>query len=148
MSYQLPPEPPKDDKASIASALQEITEKAQLLVKDEIELAKAEVQVKVKALGKGAAIGAAAGVFVLGALIMLLFGFAWLAWYLLPVNGTSYFWGFFFVAAVLLLLAAVAGFLASRFFKKGAPPTPQMAIDEGKKIQQTVNEARAAEVQR
>lgn len=148
MSYQLPPEPPADDKATMASAIQEITEKAQLLVKDEIELAKAEVQVKVKALGKGAAVGAAAGVFVLGALIMLLFGFAYLAWYLLPVNDQAYFWGFFFVAGVLSVLAAVAGFLASRFFKKGAPPTPQMAIDEGKKIQQTVNEARAAEVQR
>ena len=69
MSYQMPPAPEKDeDKATIASAIQEITEKAQLLVKDEIELAKAEVEVKVKALGKGAAISAAAGVFVLGVL--------------------------------------------------------------------------------
>ena len=150
MSTQLPPpEKQRDDSASIASAIQEITEKAQLLVKDEIELAKTEVELKVKALGKGAAIGAAAGVFVLAALIMILFGFAYLAYYELPIgNNLTFFWGFFFVAAVLLILAAVAGFLAARFFKKGAPPVPQMAIDEGKKIQETVNEARAAEVQR
>ena len=148
MSYQLPPEQERDDKATIASAIQEITEKAQLLVKDEIELAKAEVEVKVKALGKGAAIGAAAGVFVLSALLMLLHGFAWLAWYVLPVNNNSYFWGFFFVAGVFIILAAIAGYVASRFFKKGSPPMPQMAIDEGKRIQQTVNEARAAEVKR
>lgn len=148
MSFQAPPQREDPDKATIASAIQEITEKAQLLVKDEIELAKTEVELKVKALGKGAAIGAAAGVFVLAALLMIMHGLAWLAWYVLPVGGSSFFWGFFFVAGVFLVLAAVAGFLAARFFKKGAPPTPQMAIDEGKKIQATVNEARAAEVQR
>ncbi len=150
MSTQLPTDPgaDRDDKATIASAIQEITEKAQLLVKDEIELAKTEVELKVKALGKGAAIGAAAGVFVLAALLMLLHGLAWLAWYVLPVNQSSFFWGFFFVAGVLLVLAAIAGLLAARFFKKGSPPKPTMAIDEAQRIQQTVNEARAAEVQR
>ncbi len=148
MSYQLPPEQERPDTDTIASAIREITEKTQLLVKEEIELARAEIEVKAKALGKGAAIGAAAGVFVLAALLMILHGLAWLAWYLLPVNDNSQFWGFFFVAAVLLLLAVVAGLLARRFLKKGSPPTPQMAIDEGKRIQATVNEARAAEVQR
>ena len=145
MSYQ---PPRRDDHATIASAIQEITEKTQLLVKDEIELAKTEVTLKAKTLGKGAAIGAAAGVFVLAALLMLLFGFAYLAYYLLPGNDLAFFWGFFFVAGVFLVLAAIAGFLASRFFKKGSPPKPEMAIEEGKRIQQTVNEARAAEVQR
>lgn len=144
----MPPEQEREDKASIASAIQEITEKAQLLVKDEIELAKAEVEQKVKALGKGAAVGAAAGVFVLAALLMIMHGLAWLAWYVLPVNNTSFFWGFFFVAGVFLVLAAIAGFLASRFFKKGSPPKPVMAIDEAHRIQTTVNEARAAEVKR
>ncbi|MBA2348313.1 MAG: phage holin family protein [Solirubrobacterales bacterium] len=137
-----------DEKASVASAIQEITEKTRLLVKDEIELAKAEVQLKVKALGVGAGIAAAAGIFVLGALVMLLFGFAWLAWYLLPVNNQSIYVGFFFVAGVLLIMAAIAGLVAKRFLTKGSPPTPAMAIDEGKKIQETVNEARAAEVKR
>ena len=51
-------------------------------------------------------------------------------------------------ALLALVGAAIAGYYAMRFFKKGAPPTPQMAIDEGKRIQQTVNEARSAEVQR
>ncbi len=126
----------------------EVTSKASLLVKEEIELAKAEVEVKVKALARGAAVGAAAGIFVLAALLIAMHGFAWLAWYLLPVNSSSFFWGFFFVAGVFLVLAAIAAFLALRFFKKGSPPTPQMAIDEGKRIQQTVNAARAAEVKR
>lgn len=147
MSYQAPPTG-RDDDASIASAIQQITEKTQLLIKDEIELAKAEVQVKVKALAKGAAIGAAAGVFVLAALLLLIQGMAWLAWYVLPVNNQSFFWGFFFVAALFLIFAAAAGFFAARLFKAGAPPTPQMAIEEGKRIQQTVNDARAAEPRR
>ena len=148
MSHQMLEPEDESTSASIASAIQEITEKAQLLVKDEIELAKTEVELKVKALGKGAAIGAAAGIFVLAALLMVMHGLAWLAWYILPVNNASFFWGFFFVAGVFLVLAAIAGLLAARFFKKGSPPKPVMAIEEGKLIQQTVNEARAAEVQR
>ncbi len=147
MSYQ-PPQRDRESEASIASAIQEITEKTQLLVKDEIELAKSELEVKVKALARGAAIGAAAGIFVLAALLMLMHGFAWLAYYFLPVNDLAFFWGFFFVAGLFLVGAAIAGYYAARFFKKGAPPTPQMAIDEGKRIQETVNEARAAEVKR
>jgi hypothetical protein len=145
MSYQ-PPQ--RESDASIASAIQEITEKTQLLVKDEIELAKSELEVKVKALARGAAIGAAAGIFVLAALLMLLHGFAWLSYYFLPVGDLAFFWGFFFVAGLFLVAAAVAGYFAARFFKQGAPPKPQMAIDEGKRIQQTVNEARAAEAKR
>ena len=138
----------RDDDPSIASAIQEITEKTQLLIKDEIELAKAEVEVKVKSLVKGAAIGAAAGVFVLAALILIIQGMAWLAWYVLPVNNQSFFWGFFFVAGLFLIFAAAAGYFAARLFKEGAPPTPQMAIEEGKQIQQTVKAARAAEPRR
>lgn len=146
MSTQLPQR--DEEKTSIATAIQEITEKSQLLIKDEIELAKTEVQIKVKALGVGAGIAAAAGIFVIAALLMLLFGFAWLAWYLLPVNANSIYLGFFLVAGVLLILAAIAGLVAKKFLTKGAPPMPEMAIDEGKKIKTTVDEARAAEVQR
>ena len=35
-------------------------------------------------------------------------------------------------------MGALAGFLASRAFKKGAPPTPRLAIAEAKRIQETV----------
>ena len=42
------------------------------------------------------------------------------------------------MAAVLFLLGALAGYIASRAFKSGAPPTPQMAIDEAKRIKETV----------
>ena len=122
---------------NIAEAIQEVSERASMLVREEIELAKVEVTEKVTKLIKGAVVGIAAGIFVVFALIYLLHGLAWLTWYeLFPDQ--QYFWGFFVVAAVLLLLGALAGYIAARAFKSGAPPTPQMAIDEAKRIRETV----------
>ena len=122
---------------NIAAAIQEISDRATLLMREEIELAKAEVTEKVTKLIKGAVVGIAAGIFVVFALIYLLHGFAWLTWYeLFPDQ--QYFWGFFVVAAVLLLLGALAGYIAARAMKSGAPPTPAMAIDEAKRIRDTV----------
>jgi uncharacterized membrane protein YqjE len=122
---------------NIAQAIQEVSDRATLLVREEIELAKAEVTEKVTKLIKGAVVAIAAGIFIVFALIYLLHGFAWLTWYeLFPDQ--QYFWGFFIVAAVLLLLGALAGYIAARAMKSGAPPTPAMAIDEAKLIKETV----------
>ncbi len=122
---------------NIAEAIQEVSERASLLVREEIELAKVEVTEKVTKLVKGAVVGIAAGIFVVFGLVYLLHGFAWLTWYeLFPDQ--QFFWGFFVVAAVLLLLGALAGYIASRAFKSAAPPTPQLAIDEAKRIKETV----------
>jgi uncharacterized membrane protein YqjE len=122
---------------NIAQAIQEVSDRATLLVREEIELAKVEMTEKVTKLIKGAIVGIAAGIFVVFALIYLLHGFAWLTWYeLFPDQ--QYFWGFFVVAAVLLLLGALAGYIAARAMKSGAPPTPVMAIDEAKLIKETV----------
>ena len=124
--------------ANLVQAIQEVSEKASLLVREEIELAKAEVTEKVSKLGKGAAVAAAAGLFVLGALIMILFGLAWLAYWAIPFPDGQYFWGYFTIAAILLLLAALAGFIAYRALKAGSPPAPNMAIEEAKLIRDTV----------
>ena len=126
-------------QASLAAAIQDVTEKAQILIREEIELAKTEVEGKVRSLVRGAAIGAAAGIFALAALLLIIHGLAWLAYDLLPIGDASTFYvGFFFVAAIFLILGAIAGFLAAKAFKKGSPPTPQLAINEAKLIQQTV----------
>jgi H+/Cl- antiporter ClcA len=125
-------------QAAISKSLQEISEKAQLLVREEIELAKLEVTEKVTKLVKGAAVAIIAGVFAIFGLNLLLHGLSWLAFYVLPVPSQAVFWGFFLVAGVLFLLGGLAGFLASRFLKGGAPPTPEMAIEEGRKIKDTV----------
>ncbi|MEA2288745.1 MAG: hypothetical protein QOD55_742 [Solirubrobacteraceae bacterium] len=124
--------------ANIAQAIQEVSERAQILVREEIELAKAEVTEKVTSLVKGVVVGLAAGVFAVFGLLFLLHGFAWLAYFAIPFPDGTFFWGFFIVAALLFLLGGLAGFLAAKAFKKGAPPTPNLAIDEAKRIRDTV----------
>jgi len=128
--------------AKIAQAIQDVSEKAQLLVREEIELAKAEVEQKVKSLAKGAVIGSIAGFFALVGAFMVLNGFAWLAWYIVPVDDQAIFWGFFIVAAILFLLGALGGFLAARAFKKGSPPVPHMAIEEAQQIRATIESSK------
>ncbi len=131
--------PPGDgSQANIAEAIQEVSDKAQLLIREEIELAKAEVTQKVMKLLRGTVIAGAASGFVLGALIVLLHGFSWLAYELLPTPAGDFYWGFFFVAGLLLVLGGIAGFLAAKAFKAGAPPAPKMAIEEARLIKETV----------
>jgi hypothetical protein len=121
----------------LSQTVQEISERAALLVREEIELAKAEVTEKVTKLLKGIVVGIAAGIFVITGMLFLLHGFAWLAWFVLPVDRNGFFWGFFFVAGLLFLMGGLAGYLAARFLREGAPPKPEMAIDEAQEIKRT-----------
>ena len=140
---------PDQGQTDLARAVQEVTERASVLIREEVELAKAEMTAKATKLAKGAAIGAAAGVFVLAALIYFLHGLSWLSWKLVRGDGTDNFYlGFMIVTAVLVLLAAIAGFVAYRMINKGAPPTPQMAIEEAQLIRQTVTDAQHAPIER
>jgi H+/Cl- antiporter ClcA len=125
---------------NIAQAIAEVSEHVSALVRDEIALAKAEVTQKITKLAKGIVVGIAAGIFVLGALVFILDGTAWLLYYVFPIgNNREFFWGFYFLALILLVLAGLAGYLAFRFVRAGAPPTPKMAIDEARKIRETVS---------
>ena len=140
MSSPPPPAEKQPESAqNIAAALAEVSERASVLVREEIELAKAEVSEKARKLIRGTIVGAAAGVFVLSALVFVLVGCAWLLTYFLPFNAFAYFWGFFAMAAILLVLGAVAGLIAARAVKRGAPPVPNMAIEEARKIRETVS---------
>jgi len=123
----------------LAQTVQDISERAALLVREEIELAKAEVTEKITKLLRGIVIGLAAGLFVVIGLLFLLHGMAWLAWYVLPTgNNLSYFWGYFVVAGLLFGLGGLAGFLAAKFFKQSTPPVPTMAIKEAGLIKRTL----------
>ena len=129
--------------SDLAQAVQEATEKASLLVREEIELAKAEMTEKVSKLVKGAVVGAVAGIFAVFGLIYLLHGLAWLIWQL--IGGRSSYWiGFAIVALLLFVLGAIAGLIATRAFKRATPPAPTMAIEEGKLIKETVSSSRPA----
>ena len=127
----------QSDPQRIGHTVAEISEKASLLVREEIELAKAEVSQKVKTLSKGAAVAAVAGIFAVLGLIFLLHTLSWFFWWLLGVD--DIFWGYLITTAILFVFAGIAGMLGLRWIKKGSPPTPDMAIDEAKRIKETVS---------
>ncbi len=131
--------PPPEQSHNIATAITEVSERASLLIREEIELAKAEVSEKATKLVKGAVVGVAAGIFLITALFFVLIGCAWLLYFYLPVGDFAYFWGFFAMAAILVVLGLIAGFIAARAVKKGSPPVPSMAIEEARKIRETVS---------
>jgi H+/Cl- antiporter ClcA len=123
--------PPNADK-DLGEIVSEVSEKASLLVRQEIELAKAEVTSKVSKLTRGAAVGAAAGVFLIFGITTFFHGLAWFLTDLLNQEDNNCV-GFAIVTALLFLLAIIAGLIAMRLFKKGSPPTPDLAIEEAKK---------------
>jgi uncharacterized membrane protein YqjE len=133
--------PPGTAEKSLGEIVNELSEKASLLVREEIELAKAEVQQKVSRIMKGAALGALAGIFLVFMLIYLLHALSWL-WVDL-FNFNAVWLGYAITTGILLVLGALAGLLAVRFFKKGTPPTPELAIEEAKKTRATLEEARS-----
>jgi uncharacterized membrane protein YqjE len=144
MSVLPPPEQQSHSGQRIGATVSEISERASVLVREEIELAKAELSEKVSNLMRGAVVGVAAGIFLLTALFFFLVGCAWLLYFYLPGPTFAYFWGFFGMAVILVLMGAFAGFTASRVMKKAAPPVPSMAIEEARKIRDSVSPADGA----
>jgi uncharacterized membrane protein YqjE len=127
--------PAPDDKPvedmTVGELVFEVSDRASVLIREEIELAKTEVTEKVNRLLRGSVVGLVAGIFVLLALALGMHGIAWL----LNDEVFNNAWaGFFVEAGVFLLIAAGAGFYAYRSFKRAAPPTPDMAIEEAKEI--------------
>jgi uncharacterized membrane protein YqjE len=126
----IPPPDPKDGDKSVAELVFDVSEKTSSLIREEIELAKAEVSEKVGKLLRGSVVGIAAGTFAFLALILAMHGFAWL------INDIFFdeTWpGFFIEAALFLLVAAAAGLFAYRSVQAGTPPVPEQAIEEAKR---------------
>ena len=122
--------PPDSEDRSVAELVFDVSERASSLIREEIELAKAEIGEKVGKILRGSAVGAAAGAFAFLALILIMEGIAWLLNEELFDGKT---WpGFFIEAAIFLLIAAAAGLFAYRSVQAGAPPVPEQAIEEAK----------------
>src|SRR5688572_925039 len=123
---------------SLGDVVTEVTEKASFLVREEIELAKAEVTAKVTKLGKGAGALAAAGTLAVFALI---FFFHALAWFINDAFNWSTVWpGYLATFFIILVMGAVIGFLGVRWLKGGSPPTPDLAIEEAKRTREMLDQ--------
>ncbi len=133
-----PPQDPSDK--SLGDLVSDVSIQTSSLIREEIELAKAEVREKVNELVKGSVVGIAAGTFAFLALILIMHGFAWL------INDLFFddnFWAGFFIEGLLfLVIAAIAGLVAKKAFSKGAPPTPDLAIEEAKRTRAALTEDR------
>lgn len=133
-----------DQSDSIAAAITEVSDSLSRLVQDEIELAKAEVVEKASSLARGAAAVAAGAVFGVFAVVFLLLTIAWLVDGIF-VSGVGTIWlGFLAVLVGLLILTVITFLFAWRKLKVGAP-TPKMAIQEARKIRQTVTSPSGSE---
>jgi uncharacterized membrane protein YqjE len=131
-------QPQETAEKSLGEIVGEVSQKASLLVREEIELAKVEVGEKAKSIGKGVGAGVFAGVLLFFFLIFLMHTLAFL---LADVFDLKVWVGYGIVTLGLLVLAAIGGLLALRFVKKGAPPTPDLAIEEAKETRATIEKA-------
>jgi hypothetical protein len=131
----LPPENGKPD--TLGATVTQVSERMSLLVREEIELAKAEMMVKVASIARGAAAVAAGAVFGVFAVVFALFTLAWGLDALIGDVAGDIWIGFAITLGVLFILAIGAFLFAWRKLSVGAP-TPKMAIDEAKKIRETV----------
>jgi hypothetical protein len=132
--------PPDSAEKPLGEIVNEVTSKASLLVREEIELAKAEVTTKVSKLAKGAGFFAGAGILAVFGLIylfhMLAIGLA--DWFSLKL------WvGYAIVTVGIFLIVGVLALLGLRSIKRGTPPVPELAIEEAKKTQAALKEARS-----
>ena len=119
---------------NLATAVTEVSERMSLLVREEIELAKAEMTTKATSIARGAAAVGAGAVFgVFGVIFALLT----IAWAINDASGDLWL-GFLVVFVLLLVLTIASAMFAWRKFRVG-PPKPQMAIDEARKIRETVS---------
>jgi uncharacterized membrane protein YqjE len=126
--------PPDPSQKSVGELVFDVSERTSTLVREEIELAKAEIREKVTKLVRGSVVGLVAGIFAFLALILAMEGIAWLLNDL--VFGDRTWPGFLVESALFLLIAAGAGLFAFRSLQSGAPPVPEQAIEEAKRTRE------------
>ncbi len=137
----MPPSNGNKPDSTLATAVTEVSERVTVLIREEIELAKAEVTVKLKSLTKGIVWFGIAGVLAFFGVIFIPVTIAWLLDDFL-VSGAGGLWeGFAIVMGAFLIGAGACVFLGIRKMKVGSP-APKMAIEEAKKIRDTVTTAK------
>src|SRR6476619_173345 len=115
------------------SRTRSVKQRAESLVRLNLELAKLEAKKKVAALGVASGLALLAVVLVVYAI-----GFAFASAAAGISEALPLWLSLLIVAGAILLLAAIAGFLAMRFAKKASPPKPEQAIEEAERTVETL----------
>ena len=110
-----------------------VKQRAESLVRLNLELAKLEAK------KKAAALGVAAGLALLAVVLVVYgIGFAF-ATAAAGISEALPLWlSLLIVTGLILLFAAIAGLLAVRFAKKASPPKPAQAIEEAERTVETL----------
>lgn len=124
------PTQPSPDDPTIGRLVADATRDISTLVSKEIQLAKSELKVSIRAGGIGAALLAAAAFVLVLAVIMLSLAIV----YLIHWNGSglSLHWAYLVVFGLYLLMAGVLGWVGVKKFKQVGPP--ERAIEQGREI--------------
>jgi hypothetical protein len=122
------PEPVRDTDPTIGRLVTDASRDISGLIQKEIQLAKSELTISVKAGGNGIGLFAVAGFLVLLAIIMLSVAFA----YFIHWAGLGLHWAFLIVFGAYLLLAGLLAFIGVKKVKQVRGP--ERAISQGKEI--------------
>jgi hypothetical protein len=114
--------PAPDSRASVGDLFSEVAEDLSTLMRQEVELAKAELRQSATRAGKGAGLLAGAGVS--GHMVLLFASVA--AWWGIG-DATGHGWSALIVAAIWLVIAAIFGLMGRREISAvpGIPQTTQ-----------------------
>jgi hypothetical protein len=119
-----------DEEPTIGRLVHDASRDISTLLSKEIQLAKSELKVSVKAGGLGLALFAAAGFIAVLAVIMLSVAIAYLIHW--NGDGLDLHWAFLIVFGFYLLLAALLAFVGFKKVKRVGPP--ERAIEQGREI--------------
>jgi Flp pilus assembly protein TadB len=117
----------RNGETGLGAAAGRVADHARRLVSLEIELARTELKRKARTMAVGAGLAAAAAIFGLLAIVLLVATVAAALTLVLPV------WAAILVVAfAALLLAGGLGMAAVAALKRAAPPVPEQAIEEAR----------------
>jgi membrane protein implicated in regulation of membrane protease activity len=119
----------------VAQLVGDISNQISTLVRDEIQLAMAELQQKGKRIGVGAGLLGGAGAVALCGLGALIAGLILLLALVMPAWLAA-----FLVGVAVLIVAAVLAMLGRRQVQRGVPPVPEEAVAGIKQDIATVRE--------
>ena len=121
-------EPVRETDPTIGRLVTDASRDISSLLRKEIQLAKSELKVSIKAGGVGLGLFAAAAFVVVLAIIMLSVAIA----YFIHLTGLGLHWSFLIVFAFYMLVAALLGFLGIRSVRRVR--VPEKAIQQGREI--------------